>query len=276
MLKIDVHPTEEELLLCADGELSHRRAAKIRTHLTACWDCRTRMAAIEGTIAGFVRAHHDAKRSALPPIAGPRALLRAQLAELSAAQQTRSEGWFDHVLSHRLAAILVCAVLLGSILSGVTLVRRHARRMPNSTAEAAELGSVPDPNLTPGASRKAQISEVCAMAHEEVVADVSPSLRRQVLTEYGIVNPGPRDYEIDYLIAPGLGGSEDIHNLWPQPYKAQVWNARVKDSLEEHLHQLVCAGDLDLATAQRDIAIDWIAAYKKYFHTDRPLETSEL
>jgi hypothetical protein len=41
--------------------------------------------------------------------------------------------------------------------------------------------------------------------------------------------------------------------------------------LEEHLHQLVCAGRLDLPTAQRDIARDWIAAYKKYFHTDRPV-----
>jgi hypothetical protein len=34
---------------------------------------------------------------------------------------------------------------------------------------------------------------------------------------------------------------------------------------------LVCDGELDLPTAQRDIATDWIVAYKKYFHTDRPL-----
>jgi len=31
-----------------------------------------------------------------------------------------------------------------------------------------------------------------------------------------------------------------------------------------------------LSTAKRDIATDWIAAYKKYFHSDRPLEISEL
>jgi hypothetical protein len=34
---------------------------------------------------------------------------------------------------------------------------------------------------------------------------------------------------------------------------------------------MVCGGQLDLSTAQRDISTDWIAAYKKYFHTDRPL-----
>jgi hypothetical protein len=34
---------------------------------------------------------------------------------------------------------------------------------------------------------------------------------------------------------------------------------------------MVCTGQVDLTTAQREIASDWIAAYKKYFHTDRPL-----
>jgi hypothetical protein len=96
-------------------------------------------------------------------------------------------------------------------------------------------------------------------------------MRQKVFAEYGIRNARPDDYEIDYLIAPGLGGLEDIHNLWPQPSKAEGWNAFVKDDLEERLHQMVCSGQLDLWTAQRDIAADWIAAYKKYFHTDTPL-----
>jgi hypothetical protein len=34
--------------------------------------------------------------------------------------------------------------------------------------------------------------------------------------------------------------------------------------LERKLHKLVCAGQLDLKTAQRDIASNWIEAYKKY------------
>jgi hypothetical protein len=60
-----------------------------------------------------------------------------------------------------------------------------------------------------------------------------------------------------------LGGSNSIKNLWPESYRT-VWNARVKDRLENRLHELVCSGQLDLATAQREIATDWIAAYKKY------------
>jgi hypothetical protein len=112
---------------------------------------------------------------------------------------------------------------------------------------------------------------MCSVPHEEVVAEVSTSLRREVFREYGIPSARPDDYEVDYLIAPGLGGAEDIHNLWPEPYTSRTWNAHVKDALEERLHEMVCDGELDLPTAQRDIATDWIAAYKKYFHTDRPL-----
>jgi len=84
-----------------------------------------------------------------------------------------------------------------------------------------------------------------------------------MLSKFG---DGQDDYEIDFLIAPSLGGAEDIRNLWPQPYKLPVWNAHKKDALEERLHQLVCQGRLDLSTAQNEIATDWVAAYKKYFN----------
>jgi hypothetical protein len=33
---------------------------------------------------------------------------------------------------------------------------------------------------------------------------------------------------------------------------------------------MVCAGHITLAQAQRDIASDWVEAYKRYFNTDAP------
>ena len=62
-----------------------------------------------------------------------------------------------------------------------------------------------------------------------------------------------------------------MRNLWPQPYSEGTWNARVKDALEDRLRTMVCAGSLDLATAQRALADDWIGAYKQYFRTSEPL-----
>ena len=267
----DFHPTDQELLQSADGELPSRRAAQIRTHLAACWDCRARMAEVEGTIAEFARAHRQTLDSQLPPIAGPRALLRAQLAALAAKPEAGSRRQFFRFTSaSRAAAYLCLALFVAAVVSQFSL-HYVGLRTPSSPAISIRPGVVPNRNLTPGAIRRVSRADVCSMAHEEVVRAVPAALRQKVFQEYGIVNPRAADYEIDYLITPGLGGAEDIHNLWPEPYTSAIWNARVKDDLEERLHEMVCAGKLDLSTAQRDIATDWIAAYKKYFQTDRPL-----
>jgi hypothetical protein len=83
-----------------------------------------------------------------------------------------------------------------------------------------------------------------------------------VYAEYGITEHQLGEYKVDHL-ALSIGGSNSIKNLWPESYRTD-WNARVKDRLEDRLHVLVITGTLDLKTAQREIAADWIAAYKKY------------
>jgi len=83
MASKDIHISDQELLLAADGELPTRRTTQVRTHLANCWDCRVRMAETEAAIIDFARAHRRTFDSQLPPVASPRALLRAQLAELA-------------------------------------------------------------------------------------------------------------------------------------------------------------------------------------------------
>jgi hypothetical protein len=269
MLREELHISDEELLQAADGELGARRAAQVQGHLAACWNCRTRMADIEGAITCFVRAHRETHDSQLPSADGPRSLLRAQLAGLAQQPVGHSRLQFPWMNTARIAAVCFAVVTTG-LVGGLILLHRASHGL-SASVDPFERGALPKHSLTPGATRSVTISDVCSMAHEEVVREVSDSMRQKVFQEYGIRNARAGQYEIDYLIAPGLGGVEDIHNLWPQPYTSQTWNAYVKDALEERLHQLVCSGDLDLATAQRDISTDWIAAYKKYFHTDRPL-----
>jgi hypothetical protein len=269
-LSEDLHASDQEMLMAADGELPTRRAAQVHAHLAACWDCRARMAEIEGTIADFARAHRQNLDPQLPPIAGPRALLKAHLAEM--ASKPEATSWWSfrfNSLARRVA--FTCGVFAIAALMGMLLFQKFIRRGAYSAGTPFERGIVPDRSLTPGLTRRVSMSDVCSMAHEKVIGDVSTSLRQEVFQEYGIANAHASDYEIDYLIAPGLGGVEDIRNLWPEPYTSRTWNARVKDALEERLHQSVCSGELDLSTAQHDISTNWIAAYKKYFHTDRHL-----
>ena len=246
----DAHLSDEELVLAADGELNPRQDARVRAHLTACWQCRTRLRGLEGAISDFVHLHSATLDPQVPPVRASRALLKAQLAEIASQTGTR-RAWF---LSARWPALVGLAALA---LLAVYLV----------TPKRGEL-AVPSQKLTPGAVRNVAKAEVCSANVQAFV--VPAALQRRVFEEYGIRNVSLGAYEVDYLITPELGGAADIRNLWPEPYSATVWNAHVKDQLEDRLHEMVCNGQLDLATAQRDISTNWIAAYKKYFHTDLP------
>src|ERR1700736_4831532 len=56
-----------------------------------------------------------------------------------------------------------------------------------------------------------------------------------------------------------------------ESHRTSPWNAQVKDRLENRLHELVCSGQIDLKTAQQDIAADWIGAYKIYGSPNPPI-----
>jgi hypothetical protein len=257
--------------MTADGELSGRRTMRVRAHLVSCWDCRARMAEIEGTIADFARVYRQHFGPELPPIDGARAQLKVRLAELAAKPRADSSvGFFRFAPAMRVAAY-ICVTIFFTAVIGKVVVQPPAMSTPYLGGVAFEAEVIPNRSLTPGATRQVAFRDVCVMAHEEVVKDVPAALRQQVFQEYGIANDDAGNYEVDYLITPGLGGVEDIRNLWPEPSASPVWNSRVKDALEERLHQLVCSGRVDLPTAQREIATDWIAAYRKYFSTDKPL-----
>jgi len=253
MLSEHSHLSDEELILLADGELSSWRAARVRAHLAACWDCRARMRRMENTIDGLLQVRSQLDK-ALPPAAGARARLKAELEALSQIPNQRQP------LMGRYSAVA------GAVLAAGLCVLFVSQFGPTRAAAA-----VPQASLTPGAVRPVLKDQICRDDTQNSYGVVPASLRQRVFEEYGVRTAEASAYEVDYLITPELGGSDDIHNLWPEPYSKTVWNAHVKDALEDHLHQMVCSGQLDLATAQRDISRDWIAAYKKYFHTDRPI-----
>jgi hypothetical protein len=229
------------------------------------------MLIIEREIVEFQQIYSQTLYPKLPPMAVSRAQLKAQLSELAAQSDVDLLRRLLQFTPTMRTAGYLCMAIFVAIVGVKCLLRSSILQGPNSVLTASARDAVPNRNLTPGVTRQVAISDVCSMPHEEVVLAVPNSLRQEVLQEYGIANAHDGDYEIDYLVTPGLGGVEDIHNLWPEPYKAQKWNANVKDALEEHLHQMVCSGKIDMPTAQRDIATNWIAAYKKYFHTNKPL-----
>jgi hypothetical protein len=269
MIDQPFHVPDEDLLRIADGELSNRRSIQIRTHLEACWLCRARIAKIERSIGEFVRVIRESSDPDLPPIDRARARLKTRfdwLAEnsrpglLSQVRAARNHRGLGYALALLLLLALGTGVLYRQIWSHEGLLQSAAYAEP-----------LPNPALTPGATGPASLTNLCSQEHDQVVGRVPEGVRQQVFREYGITGAAAGDFEIDHLVTPGLGGSDDLRNLWPEPRYRTPWNSYVKDQLEDHLHHLVCSGQVSLATAQRDIATDWISAYRKYFHTDDPL-----
>lgn len=127
---------------------------------------------------------------------------------------------------------------------------------------ALAVARVPDPALTPGATRPVTLTQICTPGSSGKARAVSAKTKTAVYARYH-VTPKPGAYEVDHLISLELGGSNDIANLWPQPYFGKQ-NAHDKDRLENRLHALVCAGTVSLDEAQHAIATDWMAALKKY------------
>jgi len=161
----------------------------------------------------------------------------------------------NSVLVAMLAVLTACAGFVPGSVSGAP-----PAALPGDPADAAYL---PNPQLTPGDALDVTTADICVPGYSSKVRDVPTSVKNQVYQEYGIASHKPGAYEVDHLISLELGGSNSIRNLWPESYTGS-WNAHVKDKLENKLHSLVCANQVDLKTAQRAIAGDWIAAYKKY------------
>ena len=272
------HLSDEVLLIYASEELSAARRAEICAHLANCIQCSTRLEKINGTLTEFTQTYRNVLDPRLPPVAASRAALGLRLAKLSTTSQPRNGNrnagsWFAWV-GAAVSPTRGGYVLASLILVLVLMVAGYRREIKTGSQQiSASLGLWPEPktNLTPGATLPITKAEVCAASSERQPPAIPVSLQRRVFAMYGVSGTPSDAYEVDYLITPELGGATDIRNLWPEPYYDTAWNAHVKDQLEERLRQMVCHGDVDLTTAQQDISKDWIAAYRKYFHTDNPI-----
>ncbi len=166
----DNHIADRELLLEADGEVSAARAARIRNHLAGCWSCRTRKEELESAIGDFVKIHYRKFDGAAMSADGPRALLRARLAEEAAAAPRREWFW-----RHRLA--WAGSLVLLAALSGVVAW------LPSRHAAAA---FAPDARWTPGAIRSLDRNAVCSIPEPATLRPVAAPVAQQVFSRYGI------------------------------------------------------------------------------------------
>ncbi len=246
------HADDESLLAFIDAEISAGTAVEVERHLEGCPHCAARCRALRVASSEAARLWSEVDGSC-----GDGLTARHRIAEAMRTDAERRRTRTAPLVLASLAALLFFMVRYES-----TLLQRSL---------FVERGALPIISLTPGAARTVSVDVLCR-GGAPMPPPVPATLRKQVLRDYGMEHVPPGAYELDYLITPQLGGLTDRRNLWPEPYGLRSWNAHAKDVLEQRLPQLVCRGEIDLATAQRAIASDWIDAYKTYLPAEEPLK----
>lgn len=258
------HLQDDVALLFLQGELHADATCRVEEHLSLCAACREKV-----TVLRSVDEQLTAPpiRQALPDASAARARLAVSLIP---AEPTHGLAWiaaFMHpTLFFRIAAVAALCVVAATY-------RQATRPLQDLMATYEETGPKPDHTLTPGSANALSVAQVCERSDDDLDPKVPVETQQAVFRAYRLDARRAKAYQVDYLINPQLGGDSSLQNLWPEPYHATVWNATAKDALETRLHGMVCNGQIGLQSAQQELATDWIAAYKKYFHAARPVRT---
>ncbi len=130
------------------------------------------------------------------------------------------------------------------------------------TSGCAVRGPLPDSLCTPGSVfATAGTSTICVSGYTKTVRNVPTKLRKQIYAAYNIAYPPPTGtYELDHLVPLAIGGDNSAANLFPEAAVPKP-GFREKDVVEVYLQREVCAGNLDLVAAQKQVATDWVAVY---------------
>jgi hypothetical protein len=163
------------------------------------------------------------------------------------------------------AAVLVAPALADTI-HGVEVGHTVLLKERTQTSKCT-LGTKPDRQCSPGAYYSALTKKrICAADFRtDPIRLVPQSEKEDVEQEYGLpVMKYGKTLEIDHIISLELGGSNDIANLFPEKRDVSP-GYKVKDKLENKLHDLVCDGKLALSSVRRRIASNWQTLYKDVY-----------
>jgi hypothetical protein len=146
-------------------------------------------------------------------------------------------------------------------------VGRTVLLRPRTETSDCALGASPDRHCSPGAyySRLTKAVICSASFRTSDVRNVPQSEKYEVEAEYGMAERlYGRTLEIDHIVSLELGGSNEVANLFPEKANARP-GYKVKDRLENRLHDLVCSGQMSLRRAQTQIAANWQELYEKVY-----------
>lgn len=119
--------------------------------------------------------------------------------------------------------------------------------------------SFPNPELTPGKTNPNLTKDVICSPNFRTgnYRDVTDAKRKRVFERYGIDFTRKKEFETDHLRPVETGGSNDIENLWPEPWR----EARLKDKLENLAHKCICMNFTKFSEVERRFSENWYQFY---------------
>lgn len=131
------------------------------------------------------------------------------------------------------------------------------------TGPRADLACTPGA-MNPAVTQTTIHRTICQAGYTATIrppVTVTDKIKTERMAAYGLTGRRPADYELDHLVPLELGGApSSVANLWPELW-AGPDGAHTKDKLENRLHREVCAGQITLGAAQREILTAWTRRY---------------
>jgi len=159
--------------------------------------------------------------------------------------------------------IYITIIVMLLLLIGGYLYWNYRKNNPSTTDPTPKIKITstiyPNSILTPGNVLIYNEYFLCVPGTPGKLDKVSEETKVLVFESYHISYPTKKDYQLDKYIPMELGGSNDIRNLWPQGVKNPGY--KEKDKVEQYLYQEMCAGKINITTAQEMIKKDWVEVY---------------
>lgn len=154
MSSLQIHHPEDDLLLrYIDGELPSRKVRQVAHHLEACWQCRSEVEELEGTIADCVRYRKNVLETHLPQPPNPWPDLYREFARVDAVLS--EEPWIAR-LKRSLGSptVLRWGVAAAAALVVTVAVVQQLRETPTVQAAALLKRAVSAADARPGLPRR--------------------------------------------------------------------------------------------------------------------------
>lgn len=106
--------------------------------------------------------------------------------------------------------------------------------------------------------------EYSGKSYSEANRKVTQAVKKKVCYIYECKG----SYQVDHIVSLGLGGSNEITNLWAMPetnmWNGENWGYKRKDAVEKILIERMKGKKMTPLEAQKCLSEDWIRCWKKY------------